>query len=378
MKGLFRFFRIFAVLFLVVAVPALMTQRSWAIENSDCLECHGDDSFTKEGPNGEEISLYVDEARFAASVHGQNEVACVDCHSDIEKLNEDEDVPHPVPLKPVDCSQCHDEEQEAYANSVHGEAREGGDEDAPNCAACHGNHYIHSTRNMLVQDREKAFCLKCHNAEETHDWLPGNDKRVHFDNLECSVCHVPENGSTVRLILYNAYTGKYLSPQEARAALGISYEDFLKKMDKNGNGKIDMDEFRAVAKVLKEKGIRPTFKGEVVSNVDPKVHEVTADAVQDCKACHSKDSKVLSDVSIQLHTEKGEIPSYPADNAVLGSFYTRYFYVINHNKNIILDIIGLLIVLGGVAFAGGHGTIRLLTAPMRRKRKEEEEEEEEK
>ena len=371
MRNKFRFIKVLAVLFLVAALPVLMSHSSWAIENSDCLECHSDDTLTKEGPNGEEISLYVDEAKFAASVHGQNDISCVDCHSDIEKLNEDEDVPHPVPLKPVDCSQCHDEEQEAYSDSVHADVAEEGDPDSPTCAGCHGNHYIQPIKNLTVPEREAAFCRRCHNPEESHDWLP--NKEIHFEVVECSVCHVVDHGNTVSLMLYNAYTGKYVTPQEAQVALGMPYDQFLKKMDKNGDGKIDMKEFHNLVKALKEKGLTATFKGEVSADVDPEVHKVSGDAVKDCKACHSPNSKILGNVYIQLPTKKGEIPSYPADASVLSSFYANHFYVINNTKNLILDIIGLLIVLGGIAFAGGHGTIRMLTAPLRRKRKEEEE-----
>ena len=370
MRNMCRFIRVLTVLFLVVALPVLMTHKSWAIENSDCLECHSDDTLTKEGPNGEEISLYVDEARFDASVHGKNDVSCVDCHSDIEELNEDEDVPHPVPLKHVDCSQCHDEEQEAYGESIHADAADEDDPSSPTCAGCHGNHYIQSTQNLTVAEREQAFCKRCHDPEESHQWLP--NKEIHFEVVECSVCHVPGHGNTVQLMLYNAYTGKYVSPKDAHVALGVPYDQFLKDMDENGNGKIDMDEFHAMVKVLKEKGLTATFKGEVAADVDPEVHKVSGDAVKDCKACHSPNSEILGNVSLQLPTKKGDIPSYPADKAVLNSFYANHFYVINNSKNLILDIIGLLIVLGGVAFAGGHGTVRLLTAPLRRKRREEE------
>ena len=378
MNSLSRFFRIVAVLFLVAAVPVLMTQRSWAIENSDCLECHGDESFTKEGPNGKEVSLYVDEAKFAASVHGQNDVACVDCHSDIEKLNEDEDVPHPVPLKPVDCSQCHEDEQEAYANSVHAEVAEEGDPDSPTCAGCHGNHYIQSPQHLMVKEREEAFCKRCHKPEEYHKWLP--NKEAHFNTVECSVCHAPKNGSKVNLILYDFYPGKCVTPGEVQSAVGMPCDDFLKHMDKNGNGKIDVSEFRTMVDVFKKKGLQDSFKAEVAADMEPSVHGIVSsdEAVRSCKACHSINSKVLSNVSIMFLPKKGDIPSYPADRQVLIPFYTDHFYVLNGTVHRIFDIIGLLIVLGGVAFAGGHGTIRLLTAPMRRKRKEEKEEEEDK
>ncbi|RLD97844.1 MAG: hypothetical protein DRI91_04415, partial [Aquificota bacterium] len=90
---------------------------SWAIENSECLDCHGDPDMVKELPNGKTASLYVNPDKFAASVHGQNDIACTDCHSSITELNYEEEVPHPIKLEGVHCSDCHDEEAEAYSES---------------------------------------------------------------------------------------------------------------------------------------------------------------------------------------------------------------------------------------------------------------------
>ena len=46
--------------------------------NSDCYDCHEDDSLTMDR-NGREVSVYVDEAVFDNSVHGG--LDCIDCHA---------------------------------------------------------------------------------------------------------------------------------------------------------------------------------------------------------------------------------------------------------------------------------------------------------
>ena len=61
---------------------------------------------------------------------------CVSCHSDIKE------VPHPEKLAPVECGQCHGDEQKQYAASVHGRKAAAGDSSAPGCKACHGTHNI--------------------------------------------------------------------------------------------------------------------------------------------------------------------------------------------------------------------------------------------
>ena len=51
------------------------------IKNSACLDCHSDKTLSKTNAAGKEVSLFVDEAKLAASVHATN--ACHSCHSDL-------------------------------------------------------------------------------------------------------------------------------------------------------------------------------------------------------------------------------------------------------------------------------------------------------
>ncbi|MGB6120335.1 MAG: cytochrome c3 family protein, partial [Bacteroidota bacterium] len=108
---------------------------SLAQENDECFLCHSD--ITLQGERGRRtISLYVNETRFAASVHGDLE--CVSCHMDIAG----EEMPHDTPLAPVECGMCHDVEQEQHVESLHGRALARGDPLAPDCNECHGSHYV--------------------------------------------------------------------------------------------------------------------------------------------------------------------------------------------------------------------------------------------
>lgn len=147
------FMWILALCFLFGVAPAIMAQGE-----NECSMCHGDSSLTMETEEGVEISLFVNEGRYASSVHGVFE--CTDCHSDIDmELHPGE------PSAPVDCGLCHEDAQDIYAESLHGKALAKGMKDAPTCSDCHGAHYI------LTEDDEGSkmypsnivqMCATCH------------------------------------------------------------------------------------------------------------------------------------------------------------------------------------------------------------------------
>ncbi|MEW6509624.1 MAG: hypothetical protein AB1428_01555 [Bacteroidota bacterium] len=136
------------------APPALVR----AQENSDCLSCHGDKSLTAER-RGRSVSLFVDERRVTASVHGG--LTCVACHADLQG----KELPHDVPLARVDCGTCHTQEQKDHAESLHGKAVARGDPLAPACVNCHGAHEIapvKDPRSAVSPQRVPFVCGSCH------------------------------------------------------------------------------------------------------------------------------------------------------------------------------------------------------------------------
>ena len=82
--------------------------------NSGCLECHGDKSLTTTNAAGKEVSLFVDEAKLARTIHKTN--TCASCHADISEKHPDDN----VAAKPVNCGACHPPEARDYATSIHG------------------------------------------------------------------------------------------------------------------------------------------------------------------------------------------------------------------------------------------------------------------
>ena len=124
----------------------------------DCLACHSDKTLTGKRGN-RTVSLFVDEKKFASSVHGS--LACVSCHAALEG----KDLPHDTPVAAVDCGTCHTDEQKQHSHSLHGKAIARGDPLAPHCADCHGNHDILPVKDLRspVAPLQVPFvCGRCH------------------------------------------------------------------------------------------------------------------------------------------------------------------------------------------------------------------------
>ncbi len=167
--------------------------------NQTCLSCHANPSLVKNLPSGEPLSLYVDEKVFGNSVHGQKQLTCVQCHSNITTF------PHPefvvadrrdvtLRLYPQ-CKQCHSEQYSKSLDSVHAKALAGGDRKAAVCTDCHTSHAVmppDKPRQNIPQT-----CAQCHStifddyAKSVHgsDVLNGSNPDV----PTCIDCHGVHN-----------------------------------------------------------------------------------------------------------------------------------------------------------------------------------------
>jgi nitrate/TMAO reductase-like tetraheme cytochrome c subunit len=154
---------------LVAGVPPALARQKTAQpaptppSNEDCLMCHGEPSAV--GANGRSVA--VSPEVFAASIHGQSGVSCVDCHTDLAKVTE---FPHPEKLAPVKCATCHEPEAAKYDLSVHAQARRANPGSvAATCADCHGTHDILASSNPDSRTYHLNLprtCGRCHGNPE--------------------------------------------------------------------------------------------------------------------------------------------------------------------------------------------------------------------
>jgi len=103
----------------LAAPPALAQQGAKPPTTDDCLACHGDPSAT--GANNRSVAVKPE--AFAASIHSQSGLSCVDCHRDLATMPE---LPHPEKLQPVNCATCHEAAVQQYDQGVHAVARRTG------------------------------------------------------------------------------------------------------------------------------------------------------------------------------------------------------------------------------------------------------------
>lgn len=159
------------------------------IKNSACLDCHADNTLYKTNAAGKAISLFVDEAKLAASVHKTN--SCVSCHADITLKHPDDNVPVKAPA----CARCHEKQSETYGASVHGLALAEGNLAAATCSDCHDGHTIlppTSAQSPLNWSRLAETCGKCHaqEAKDVEESVHGQAIAAgHRDAPTCTDCH---------------------------------------------------------------------------------------------------------------------------------------------------------------------------------------------
>ncbi len=174
-------------------------------DNDLCLGCHSDKSLsTKRGPRT--VSLFIDQKKFTSSVHGS--LSCINCHADLEGA----EIPHPAPLKKVNCGNCHSQEADQHSKSLHGRAIAKGDTLAPRCVDCHGNHAIlpaKDPRSPVSALQVPFLCGRCHREGtpvqsnrniEQHNILENYSESIHGEGLlkkglivapNCASCHTP-------------------------------------------------------------------------------------------------------------------------------------------------------------------------------------------
>lgn len=185
----------------LIGIVLVFAVSGHAQELKKCSICHGKPDFKKVLENGKVVSLYVDEAELANSVHAGRR--CEECHRDIVEI------PHRGSIQRVDCTRCHYEGNpvgapdtslyQDYRLSVHGQAVAAGNQNAPVCQDCHGGHGVHKATDVTSNVNRlhvAETCGRCHlkiYAEYTTSIHGELLREGNQDVPACTDCHGEHN-----------------------------------------------------------------------------------------------------------------------------------------------------------------------------------------
>lgn len=373
-----------------------------------CLDCHAVRGLEKKLASGETLALHVDGAAFAKSAHNalgcavchadttvdnhppvkrkiagvrenslELQKVCRTCHADKFKLYEgsihaallrdgnpvapvctDCHSPHNVMRKAAyedstgaPCSKCHTPIFEAYAGSVHGEARKQGKIGAPACANCHSAHDV---KPASGEDKLRYTCFGCHaGALPAHQaWLPNAE--LHLKTVACPACHVPDAKRRVDLRLYDNAAQKRLADREEEGV--PQFETRARAVDAEGKG-LDAPELQRLLRELNANAAsgKASLRGRLEVDDGVAAHRLAAKskAAARCESCHQAGSTAFQKVTISIVGPDGRPVRYDAHGEVLNSAVSvdsvRGFYVIGGTRIKLLDVLVALALLGGVS-----------------------------
>ena len=413
----FRAYLVLAArLAMVVAALAVTSLSARAADSAlsqldqQCLACHSAEGLEMKLANGDVLSLRVQGAVFAKSVHnklgcavchantsfenhppvktkiaGSREYSlemnkvCQTCHEPVFKLYEgsihatvfregnsyapvctDCHSPHAVMAKAAyeastgaPCSKCHGSIFEAYAGSVHGKAT----------LACSNCHRAHDVSPATKEGQLKGACLECHqDAQASHQkWLP-NAKR-HFDAVSCPACHSPAAKRKVDLRLYDTVAQERVAQKE-----GVpQFENRARSVDAKGAG-LDAMALHSLLREFNREGIdnKTTLRGRLEVSTGVEAHQLTrsTQAIRDCAQCHQQGADPFQSVTVSIVGPDGRPVRYGAKPEVLNSIISvdslSGFYAIGGTRIKLLDWLLALAVLGGIGAPLGHMTVRWL------------------
>ncbi|MFH1003289.1 MAG: cytochrome c3 family protein, partial [Chloroflexota bacterium] len=140
---------------------------TYALDEHNCLSCHGNPDLTKTNADGVKISLYVSQPAVDESAHRY--IDCTTCHTT---------EPHQVatPLTKLSlaekCGSCHQYQYQQHLESIHGQRLVQGNPDVATCVDCHSPEGNPHSVIRVLEYTSPAYkaniaqtCAKCHNNE---------------------------------------------------------------------------------------------------------------------------------------------------------------------------------------------------------------------
>jgi hypothetical protein len=325
-----------------------------AMEDEDCMECHGDVDMVGD-------DLFIDGVKFNTTMHAEE--GCIACH-DVSDEHPDDGLETSIAAS---CADCHDDVDGEYAPTTHAENA--------SCGDCHNPHYVRSATAVYGRDMDLA-CGECHdNAEmlETHSaWLSQAD--LHFEAVSCVTCHTESEDYAVSLYMVERESGdpygdfKLVSYEKLKEMAGD--KEIQNLIDSNGDDVVSEDELRAFHKrsAYKQRHNKAMRLKEMMTP-EAVTHDFKIfDNRRDCSFCHAAGTDKMQTSYVAIPNEDGSYRRIAVEEGALHDPLkaTPDFYVPGSTRHWVLDILGLVIILGGCAMPVGHGFFRILTMKNRR------------
>ncbi len=332
----------------LLSVLLLVPHSLMAMDAEYCLMCHGDADMVSG-------SLLIAATTFDTTAHAV--LGCSVCHNSIGA-----DHPGGVSeLSRATCLDCHDTLGQEYMMTDHA--------NFATCGDCHNPHEARAMSAMAGYDMNDK-CFQCHAAPTMVDvhkeWLPQAD--LHIAKLPCITCHTGSEGYEIVLNIVIKQDDRFFSKfelPEYQTLKGMSGEaEILSLIDTDGDNFISLKELRLFNRNPKYSNLR--LEGTLVpSDVS---HDLsTLDNRYDCTFCHLSGPESMQTSFLAIPSHDGGYQRVAVQKgAVLDALYgTPDFYMVGTTRSASMNIIGLIIICGGLVMPIGHGLLRFLTRKNR-------------
>ncbi len=231
-------------------------------------------------------------------------------------------------------------------------------------------------------------CLKCHDAYNTHKWMP--QKQLHFNYLECASCHDlnAEIGAVFRIVEKDKPSGEnILNYGRLAPFVDPGKEDLARTLDQDANGRLSPAEIGSFLRRLRENGI-PEAALDVSILVLRPTHNFTdkGEQTRDCSLCHSENARFYSKLVLELPEKEGASITIPVERQIFllhgPGGLSEDFYLLGESKihkkdlrDVIeivkqigfkwIDLFGILLVLSSLVAVSLHALVMFFTRKLR-------------
>lgn len=320
----------------------------FSMDDDDCMGCHGDEDSVA-------ANLFIDQVSYDVTAHA--ELGCTSCHEGVSDEHPDDGL---TPSKAV-CVDCHEEIMEEYQAGTHS--------DYATCGDCHNPHKAFGFADVCCADMNDQ-CAECHDAEDIYkvhkEWLP--QTKLHLAMLPCISCHTD---SECQMVVW------YIVKDSNVARLAdLEFVEF-NELEKLAEGKsvqslidLDEDDFISLPEmtVFNQNPKYKSFRLQGRLSSECASHTLTTlDNRWDCCFCHCSGPEALAKSVVALPTEIDTFERIEVEDGAVLSVLNNSpdFYIIGATRSVLLNIVGLLIICGGLVLPVGHGFLRFLTRKNR-------------